>query len=382
MNHIDLFSGIGGFARAAREVWGSNYHNAFFCEINKFCCAVIRKNFGKDCFIYEDIKTVTKTRYAADILSRNTRQGDVSAQGSGQCPLEGGETESPGADCRHGHSVLVSSIKHKDIRGNENEIKEQIVTDTTILTAGVPCQPASCAGKRKGTSDTRWLWPETFRVIREFKPTWCLLENVYGLLSLERGLVFESLCAELETIGYEVQPLVIPACGVNAPHRRYRVWIVAKSTSEGQQELKRPHNGTNETQIKTRMGIGFERVCVLASNPQTAKLKWASNTRSRRIGFADESETTSDNKGLQRYRQDGECAGKQSFRKSDWEKDWREVAIATCNVRVDDGVSVRLDSLNLTAAGHRAERLKALGNSVCVPLVVEIMKSIKYVDNS
>ena len=106
-----------------------------------------------------------------------------------------------------------------------------IVEPVDIITAGFPCQPASLAGRRRGTSDDRWLWPELLRVVQLIKPTWCLLENVYGLITLEQGMVFESLLLDLENEGYEIQTFVIPACAVDAPHRRDRVWIVAYADS-------------------------------------------------------------------------------------------------------------------------------------------------------
>ncbi len=99
-----------------------------------------------------------------------------------------------------------------------------------ILTAGFPCQPFSLAGKRKGTDDDRYLWPETLRAIREIKPRWVVGENVYGIVNWNGGMVFEQVQADLENEGYEVQPYILPACGVNAPHKRYRVWFVAKNT--------------------------------------------------------------------------------------------------------------------------------------------------------
>jgi DNA (cytosine-5)-methyltransferase 1 len=102
-----------------------------------------------------------------------------------------------------------------------------------LICGGVPCQPASNAGKRMGTQDDRWLWPEAFRVVRSIKPRWCVFENVRGIITLEQGLVFESLLSELEDIGYEVEAFVIPACAVDAQHRRDRVWIVANSKRGG-----------------------------------------------------------------------------------------------------------------------------------------------------
>lgn len=96
-----------------------------------------------------------------------------------------------------------------------------------VLTGGFPCQPFSVAGKRKGTDDDRYLWPEMLRAIREIRPRWVVGENVLGIVNWSNGLVFEQVCADLEAEGYEVQPYVLPACGVNAPHQRYRTWFVA-----------------------------------------------------------------------------------------------------------------------------------------------------------
>lgn len=99
-----------------------------------------------------------------------------------------------------------------------------------LIVAGVPCQPASCAGKRRGTEDDRWLWGEALRVVKIAKPRWCVFENPTGILSLQGGVPFEDILVALETEGYEVQPFIIPACAVNAPHKRERVFIVAHST--------------------------------------------------------------------------------------------------------------------------------------------------------
>jgi DNA (cytosine-5)-methyltransferase 1 len=98
-----------------------------------------------------------------------------------------------------------------------------------ILTGGFPCQPYSMAGKRKGKEDERHLWPEMLRAIREIQPRWVIGENVHGLINWNRGLVFHEVQAELEAEGYEVWPYVLPACAINAIHRRDRVWFVAYS---------------------------------------------------------------------------------------------------------------------------------------------------------
>jgi DNA (cytosine-5)-methyltransferase 1 len=101
-----------------------------------------------------------------------------------------------------------------------------------ILTGGFPCQPYSLAGNRKGKADDRHLWPEMLRAIREIQPTWVVGENVFGLINWDGGLVFDEVQTDLEAAGYEVWPYVLPACAVNAPHRRDRVWFVAYSKSK------------------------------------------------------------------------------------------------------------------------------------------------------
>ena len=96
-----------------------------------------------------------------------------------------------------------------------------------ILSGGFPCQPFSLAGKRKGKDDDRYLWDEMFRVIREIRPTWVIGENVPGIVNL----ALDQVLSDLESEGYSTQTFIVPACGVDAPHRRDRVAIVAHSGS-------------------------------------------------------------------------------------------------------------------------------------------------------
>ena len=159
--HVDLTSGIGGFALAAR--W-NDVRTVGFCEIDPWCRRVLAKNFpGVAC--HDDVKTLASAT--------------VADWTNGQRPW--------------------------------------------ILTAGYPCQPFSVAGQRRGAADSRHLWPFIAALVADVRPTWCLFENVAGHISMGLDVVLSAL----EDEGYAVWPLVVPAAGVGAPHRRDRVWIVA-----------------------------------------------------------------------------------------------------------------------------------------------------------
>lgn len=145
--------------------------------------------------------------------------------------------------CKHWPDVP----KWRDIKNvSGNEIKS-ICGNVTVLSGGFPCQPHSNAGKRKGASDERNLWPELRRVISELKPRWFLGENVPGLLSSDSGGFFAEVLRELAEMGYNVGWCSYEAARVGAPHRRERVFIVAYSNDSG-----RLHGQTQEFSTKTR----------------------------------------------------------------------------------------------------------------------------------
>ena len=162
---LDLFSGLGGFSLGLERT--GRYKTVAFCEIDKYCTLLLQKHW-KGVKIYNDVKKITKEGFEADGI------------------------ESP-----------------------------------DIITGGFPCQPFSVAGKQKGTSDDRHLWPEMFRIIKAFKPRFVIGENVPGIVNIQDGVVFETVCTDLESQGYEVQPFNIPAAAVGAPHQRKRIWIIA-----------------------------------------------------------------------------------------------------------------------------------------------------------
>lgn len=124
-----------------------------------------------------------------------------------------------------------------------------------VLTGGFPCQPFSLAGARRGSEDDRFLWPQMFRAICEISPRWVVAENVRGILTQQGGVVFERVCSDLENAGYECQAFLIPACSVEAPHHRERVWFVAHRTDAGFEGMREwteqvsSHLATSDTNL-------------------------------------------------------------------------------------------------------------------------------------
>lgn len=96
-----------------------------------------------------------------------------------------------------------------------------------IITGGFPCQPFSMSGERKGIKDNRYKWPEMYRAIQIVKPTWVVAENVPGIINWSKGMVFDEICSNLESEGYEVLPFLLPAIGKDAIHERNRCWFIA-----------------------------------------------------------------------------------------------------------------------------------------------------------
>ncbi len=201
-----------------------------------------------------------------------------------------------------------------------------------VLTGGFPCQPFSVAGKRQGTDDPRHLWPEMLRAIREIRPHWIVGENVRGILSWSTGLVFEQVCADLEAAGYEVQPLVLPACGVGAPHRRDRVWFVAHRTDAGSETVRGRSDGVLSDSP--------------ASDTDCFRPSVAGDTRNGRQGFED-------------------------FRII---PHWNGFPTQSPICSGDNGIPAGLDGI--TVPRWRAESIKAYGNAIVPQVAHRIFQSI------
>jgi len=127
-----------------------------------------------------------------------------------------------------------------------HEMKEDIPY-VDVICGGFPCQPVSCAGKRKGKEDERWLWPEFCRVVCCVRPEWVLIENVPGLLSADSGRLFAGILRDLSSSGYDAEWNIVSAAFVGAPHLRRRVFVVAYSSSTRRRENTRSPSCDEET---------------------------------------------------------------------------------------------------------------------------------------
>ena len=218
-----------------------------------------------------------------------------------------------------------------------------------VICGGFPCQPFSVAGKQKGKEDDRHLWPAMFSLIQKYRPNWVIGENVAGLVNM--GL--DDVLTDLESEGYTVRTFVIPACAINAPHRRDRVWIVGYSEHDGpltsteRGEFNKTSNNHTQGQNKASQSTGASK----SANNEAM----ADTLREGLQGFRGFDEIIEDarQKGFSR----GGVGGS---------KEWSEIASRVC--RDDDGVSNRMD------------RLKSLGNAV-VPQIPEIIgRAIMEID--
>ena len=268
MNHLDLFSGIGGFAIAAENVWHAEHRVVAFCESDPFCQAVLKKHWPCTPIV-----------------------GDITTY----------------------HPRCLGPIG--------------------LLTGGFPCQPFSRVGQKRGTKDDRFLWPAMLRIIRHTHPTWIIAENVTGLINIANGLVFERVLADLEDQNYDVQPFVIPALAVNAPHRRDRVWIVAHARG-----------------LTTSGGITAEN----AKRERRRGGRHGNTHRSER-----QTETARPNSSRDR-----------------WEEKW--IAAATRLCALDDGLSRGL----VRPRGWRHAALKAAGNAIVPQVAQVIMTAIKTTETA
>jgi DNA (cytosine-5)-methyltransferase 1 len=217
------------------------------------------------------------------------------------------------------------------------------------------------------------------RVIEEFRPTWIIGENVAGILTVvepdgstgvarqdsffgdaneevrDYNTVVGRIDRELGAIGYETLWFVIPACAVNAPHRRDRIWIIAHAIGD-------EHRGRRGS-IREKKGVsGKHRPEIRSGRPG-------------RTGKDDGDTFSSGRSGNARRRPGEELENGLERSRIAWERNWLEVATEFCGV--DDGLPSGVDGLKLSKSKHREKRLQALGNAIVPQVVMEIMRAIK-----
>ena len=385
--HASLFSGIGGFDLAARWM---GWDNAFHCEINPFCSKILKYHFPES----ESYEDITKT----------------------------------------------------DFRKWKGKVD--------VLSGGFPCQPFSLAGQRRGAEDNRYLWPQMLRAIREIRPAWVVGENVAGILTMvqpgtqvevERSTslfgegytvqehrqqyVIETICRDLEQEGYSVQPILISACAVGAPHRRDRIWFIAHRADTGiegvQQggtdgvhsavtasDTERIGRNKMDYQVQPEQpngnridGNGCERFVTDTDGLRNTPFQESGRTeRSRRRHFPQQSqrrdtpERANGLHGLHGYASDSEsqqsercepeqpCNGSKKQgefrginRKIYTERtnipDWRNFPTQSPVCGRNDRLSGRLDGISFSA--WRRESIKAYGNAIVPQVAYEIFKGIQ-----
>ena len=250
-----------------------------------------------------------------------------------------------------GQKVLAhhfpNSKSYNDITKTDFTIHEGTVD---VLTGGFPCQPYSTAGKRLGKADERHLFPHMLRCIKEIKPKWVIGENVRGLVSWNGGLVFDEVCADLEGEGYEVQPFLIPAASVNAPHKRDRIWFVAYSNDKGRRSKFGDISKKNEEIPEWNESAEF-------SDASLYNATYSDTSRIYKQYFASKSIQTAK-------------FSRSSFKRGDFSRFPTKPAVCGGN----DGIPRKLDSI--TFSKWRNESIKAYGNAIVPQVAYQIFKAI------
>ena len=389
MTHASVFSGIGGPEVAATML---GWENLFHCEINPFGKRVL-DYWYPNAKSYEDI---TKTDFT-------------------------------------------------EWRGRVD-----------VLTGGFPCQPFSYAGRRKGADDDRYLWPHMFRCIDEIRPTWVVAENVAGILTMvEQGEVsqmasaaplfdegdglrgyrlretftMQRICDDLTSHGYAVQPILVPACAVGAPHRRDRVFIVGRRiASDTERRLRAGIGSAGDLRVVADTeSVGGCGVTAEQSEPITRQNnkfdaepsingcvlpRTSSNTDSHRGGEVHKHMESELADGAKPFGDGGERdvadttsgrAGRLRDKSEEKRTRMRDVVFGNgsrlCGTpdelgsrwasfpsvspihRGNDGIPFDVDSLTISFGKWRTESLKAYGNAIVPQVMYELFRAIEIIEN-
>ncbi len=217
LQHLDLFSGIGGFSLGLEATGG--FETKAFCDIEKYPRQVLQKHWPH-VKQYEDIKELNYERLKAD---------------------------------------GIDSID--------------------IITGGYPCQPFSIAGRQKGEQDPRHLWPEYFRLVKELRPTWVIGENVSGHIKLGLDTVIEDL--ESEDYAVRPFSISASSIGANhqreriwiLAHSRRSQWPRAEQRGENENETRKENANQFERSSST------SEVDVANTNDERLQRQWQSRNQ-------------------------------------------------------------------------------------------------------
>lgn len=333
MIHASLFSGIGGPEIAAIMM---GWQNAFHCEINHFCRDILNYWFPES-ESYEDIKKTDFTKWRGKI---------------------------------------------------------------DVLTGGFPCQPFSYAGRRGGRNDERYLWPQMLRAINEIRPAWVVCENVVGISTMVEGgtcvqvgnepalfrenngirgyefkqtFTLERICKDFESIGYEVQPMLIPACAVGAPHRRDRIFVIAYASSDGLhgnsgQDGRTRYDNFDQIRIEAedKDGFGFWRKFRVSREQSFVAYPNGTGFQAARPEFK-----TTGNRGI--------CEIQDITPKRRWKttKAGEWLSSVSAIHRRNDGIPFDVDYLSIPFKEWREESLKAYGNAIVPQVMFRIFQAIE-----
>lgn len=266
-----------------------------------------------------------------------------------------------------------------------------------LICAGFPCQPYSQAGKRKGASDDRAIWPEIFRITQSVRPTWACFENVPGIIGME----LDRVLSDLEGEDYTCWPLVIPACAVDAKHRRDRVWIVGHAASRGQEGFVR---GTGDTERERAIGKTEWRRCEREFIDAGQDVADAKSERPREAGrlrtrqaerIAGSGETVSDTQSIGSQQAAERCEQGQSLSELGSDRRCKRLLESPLG-QLADGLPSGLvrqgefcqwaeePPVPRVAKGvrDRVHRLKGLGNSVVPQVVYEIVRGVAEIEGA
>ena len=298
-SHIDLCSGIGGFALGFE--WAGLSQPVLFCDTDPWCRKILKQHWP-NVPVAEDVKEL--------------------------------------ADDPEG---LIPNTDRRE----------------TILTAGYPCQPFSQAGKRLGSQDDRHIWPYIRKIVAQKRPAFCIFENVYGHISM--GL--DQALFDLEADNYASRTFVVPACGVDAPHRRNRVWIVARNVaytnSLKRWAVQKPQGRRKENPIKRQSSSNSS--CDMAytfNEGSQRRLHRRQDAEGESVNGHSGCSSAAHRQPEERKQTTQRRLGGMADGIPDWMDEPRDIP------RVSKGVP------------NRANRLKGLGNAIVPQISMKIAESI------